>query len=72
MAALISCGVQRLPSMPMVQSVPICRLTEATVRWGLTACCRRAALPTRRSPISVNATTLGVVRSPLSLGITTG
>src|SRR6266567_1103043 len=39
---------------------------------GLTAACRRARLPTRRSPDFVNATTEGVVRAPSELGMTTG
>src|SRR6266567_3894123 len=39
---------------------------------GLTAACRRARLPTSRSPVLVKATTDGVVREPSALGITTG
>src|SRR5215472_9641192 len=39
---------------------------------GLTAACRRARLPTRRSPDLVNAATEGVVREPSELGMTTG
>ena len=56
----------------MLQSVPICRLTELMVRSGLTVCWRLAALPTSTSPFCVNATTLGVPRSPVSLGMMTG
>src|SRR3954447_6763589 len=33
---------------------------------------RLASCPTRRSPLSVNATTEGVVRAPSALGITIG
>src|SRR5215469_12652671 len=39
---------------------------------GFTAACRRAKLPTRRSPDLVNATTEGVVREPSLLAITVG
>src|SRR5215471_16252180 len=48
------------------------RLIEETVFSGLTAACRRARLPTRRSPDLVNAATEGVVREPSELGMTTG
>jgi hypothetical protein len=34
--------------------------------------CRRANCPTRRSPLSVNAATEGVVRAPSAFGMTTG
>src|ERR1700740_63669 len=34
--------------------------------------CRLASWPTRRSPLSVNATTDGVVRAPSALGMTIG
>src|ERR1700722_2683093 len=34
--------------------------------------CRLASWPTRRSPLSVKATTDGVVRAPSALGITIG
>src|SRR5437762_11072016 len=48
------------------------RLIENTVFSGLTAACRRASWPTRRSPDLVKATTEGVVRPPSAFGITTG
>src|ERR1700730_9083734 len=48
------------------------RLIDEIVFSGLTAACRRARLPTRRSPVLVNATTEGVVREPSELGMTTG
>src|ERR1700694_5316877 len=48
------------------------RLIDETVFSGLTAACRRARLPTRRSPDFVKATTEGVVREPSEFGITTG
>src|SRR5713101_5552489 len=40
------------------------------VRLGLVIACRLAGSPTRRSPLSVKATTLGVRRLPSWLGIT--
>ncbi len=43
-----------------------------TVRPELVAIWRLAAPPTRRSPSLVKATTLGVVRSPSALVMTTG
>jgi len=39
---------------------------------GFTAACRRASVPTSRSPLFVKATTEGVVREPSAFGITTG
>src|SRR5262252_9653109 len=48
------------------------RLIEEIVFSGLTAACRRASWPTRRSPDFVNATTEGVVREPSELGTTVG
>src|SRR5260221_6403548 len=39
---------------------------------GLVTACRLATCPTRRSPPLVMATTLGVVRAPSWLGMTTG
>src|SRR5665213_1239801 len=48
------------------------RLIEETVFSGLTAACRRARLPTSRSPDLVKATTDGVVRDPSEFGMTTG
>src|SRR5579875_805104 len=40
------------------------------VRLGLVIACRLAGSPTNRSPLSVNATTLGVRRLPSWLGMT--
>ena len=42
----------------------------AIQRRGFSAACRRASSPTRRSPLSVNATTLGVRRWPSWLAMT--
>src|ERR1017187_4581929 len=39
---------------------------------GFTAAWRRASVPTRRSPLRVNATTEGVVRPPSALAMTVG
>ena len=39
---------------------------------GLVMACRFAGSPTLRSPLSMNATTEGVVRFPSLLGMTTG
>ena len=66
-----SWGVNFLPSTVARQSVPMCRLTEANVRPAFMAAWRHATLPTSRSPSLENATTLGVVRSPSALGMTT-
>src|SRR5688572_31955549 len=46
------------------------RLMEYTVRFGLVTACRRAGSPTGTSPLSLNATTLGVSRLPSALGMT--
>ncbi len=46
------------------------RLIEKTVRRELVMACLLAGSPTRRSPLSVKATTLGVRRDPSWLGIT--
>src|SRR5215510_2517828 len=43
-----------------------------TVFSGLVMACRRAIWPTRRSPLSVKATTDGVIRLPSALVMTTG
>ena len=43
-----------------------------TVFSGLVIAWRWAIWPTRRSPVSVKATTDGVVRLPSALGMTTG
>src|SRR5690348_1772784 len=48
------------------------RLAEEIVPFGFRIACRRASWPTRRSPVSVKATTEGVVRDPSALGITVG
>src|SRR5579871_5428839 len=49
---------------------PIKRLIEYTVRLGLVMACRLAGSPTKISPLSVKATTLGVRRLPSWLGMT--
>src|SRR5262245_15018960 len=46
------------------------RLMEKMVRFGLVMACRLAGSPTSTSPLSVNATTLGVRRFPSWLGMT--
>jgi hypothetical protein len=51
---------------------PMKRLMEKTVRCGFVTACRRATVPTRRSPPWVNATTDGVVRPPSAFSITVG
>ena len=48
------------------------RLTAKMVFSGLVIACRRAICPTRRSPLSVKATTDGVMRLPSALVMTTG
>ena len=48
------------------------RLMDAMVRSGLVIACRLAGSPILRSPLSIKATTEGVVRFPSSFGITTG
>src|SRR4051794_20004093 len=70
--ALISCEVYFLPSMSIVQLVPMWRLTDRIVRSGLVIAWRLATSPTRTSPFLAKATTDGVVRDPSELGITTG
>src|SRR5690554_4047360 len=47
-------------------------LMEEMVLLGLVIACRLAGSPTLRSPLSMKATTEGVVRFPSLLGITTG
>ena len=51
---------------------PISRLIEKIVCSGFVMAWRFAICPTRRSPLSVMATTEGVVRLPSELAITTG
>src|SRR5688572_19041602 len=70
--ALISCAVYFLPSISVLQVVPMWRLTERIVRSGLVIAWRLATSPTRTSPPLEKATTDGVVRDPSALGITTG
>jgi hypothetical protein len=48
------------------------RLMEKIVFSGLVTACRLATVPTRRSPLSVKATTDGVVRPPSAFSITVG
>jgi len=57
-------GVYALPSMSMLQLVPMWRLTERTVRSGLVIAWRFATSPTRTSPFLEKPTTDGVVRPP--------
>src|SRR6478736_7664424 len=70
--AEISWLVYALPSMSMVQLVPMWRFTDRMVRSGLVMAWRLATSPTRTSPVFENATTEGVVRPPSELGATTG
>src|SRR5215212_5468703 len=70
--AEISWAVYFLPSMSVVQPVPMWRFTERIVRSGLVMAWRLATSPTRTSPPLENATTDGVVRAPSELGMTTG
>src|SRR5579864_5921327 len=72
MRAEISWAVYFLPSMSMLQDVPMCRLTERTVRSGLVMAWRLATSPTRTSPDLEKPTTDGVVRDPSALGMTAG
>ena len=51
---------------------PMNRLMEKMVFSGLVTACLLATWPTRRSPLSVKATTDGVVRLPSELEMTTG
>ena len=67
-AAQISCALYALPSMSIVQSVPMWRLTERIVRSGLVIAWRLATSPTSTSPVFENATTDGVVRAALGVG----
>src|SRR6476469_2386852 len=46
------------------------RLADVTVPLGLRIDCLRASCPTSRSPVSVYATTEGVVLAPSALGMT--
>jgi hypothetical protein len=48
------------------------RLIEDTVFSGFMTAWRFAVTPTRRSPFGLNATTLGIVRVPSAVEITTG
>src|SRR5476651_1397416 len=52
--------------------LPIKRFIEEIVFVGLVIAWRFAGSPTLRSPLSINATTDGVVRLPSLLAITTG
>ena len=72
MRAEISWAVYALPSMSMVQSVPMWRLTERMVRSGLVMAWRLATSPTSTSPVLEKPTTDGVVRPPSALGMTVG
>src|SRR4029078_10861224 len=47
-------------------------LMEKTVFAGFVTACRLATVPTRRSPLWVNATTEGVVRPPSAFSMTVG
>ena len=51
---------------------PISRLAAETVRVGLVMAWRLAIWPTNCSPLSVSATTEGVVRAPSALDTTRG
>src|SRR5437763_11562610 len=51
---------------------PMKRLIENTVFSGLVTAWRFATVPTRRSPLAVNATTDGVVRAPSAFSMTRG
>src|SRR5438874_713153 len=72
MRALISWAVYFLPSISVVQLVPIWRLTERMVRSGLVIAWRLATSPTSTSPAFEKPTTDGVVRDPSALGMTVG
>src|SRR5262245_37244415 len=51
---------------------PMSRFAAETVFSALVIACRRAAWPTRRSPLCANPITDGVVREPSEFAITTG
>jgi hypothetical protein len=51
---------------------PMSRFTAYTVFCGFVTACRLAGSPTSRSPLSVNATTEGVVRAPSAFSSTRG
>src|SRR3546814_14763731 len=70
--ALISCAVYFLPSISVLQLVPMWRFTERIVRSGLVIAWRLATSPMSTSPPLEKATTEGVVRDPSQLGMTTG
>src|SRR3954462_2824390 len=58
--------------MSIVQLVPMWRFTDRIVRSGVGIAWRFATSPTRTSPVLENATTDGVVRTPLAFGLTAG
>ncbi len=70
--AEISWAVYSLPSISVVQLVPMWRFTDRIVRSGLVIAWRLATSPTSTSPPLEKATTEGVVRDPSLLGMTTG
>src|SRR6476469_8294573 len=72
MRAEISWLEYALPSISIVQLVPMWRFTDRIVRSGLGIACRLATSPTSTSPVFENATTDGVVRPPSALGMTAG
>src|SRR6185436_20535423 len=72
MRALISWAVYFLPSMSIVQLVPMWRFTERIVRSGFVMAWRFATSPTSTSPDLEKPTTDGVVRPPSALGMTVG
>ncbi len=65
-------GARSASALRSARVMPMKRLMEATVFSLLRTACRRASCPTRRSPVLVKATTLGVRRPPSALGMTTG
>ena len=72
MRAEISCEVYFLPSISIVQLVPMWRFTERIVRSGFVMAWRFATSPTSTSLPFEKATTDGVVRDPSAFGMTTG
>ena len=70
--ALIIWGLYSVPSILTVHLSPIWRLMELIVRSVFVTACLLARSPTRRSPLEVKATTLGVVIFPDAAGIMTG